>query len=127
MPHHDYSFEPQSNQYLPHGGPGTMPMTSPRRRTCFADDAELALAGFANRAALFTPGIFNPYRTSSLHQRGVGAAMWTCCNFNRVAYAGTHWPPDHDERRNQLHQLLPWPKGSYIDGMTTVPATVRCV
>jgi hypothetical protein len=99
MPHHDYSFGAAKQPVFAARRTWEMPMTS-RRRTCFADDAELARGWIANLAALFTPGIFNPYQ-SSLHQRGDGAAMWTGCNFNRVAYAGTHWPPDRDERRNQ--------------------------
>ena len=107
MPHHDYSFEPQSNQYLLHGdlwdhaydhapaGHVFLPMT-------------LELGSWLwirkNPRQLFSRhGIFNPikaHRIKRVLRRHVDLLDF----LGRAAHAAPHWLPE-GERRAQLQQL----------------------
>lgn len=106
-PHHAYSFEPQSNQYLLHGdlwdhaydhapaGHVFLPMT-------------LELGSWLwirkNPRQLFSrQGIFNPimaHRTQRVLRRHADLLDF----LTRAAYAAPHWLPAGD-RRAQLHRL----------------------
>jgi hypothetical protein len=107
MPHHDYSFEPQSNQYLLHGDLWDHAYDqSPAAHVFLPMTLELGswLWIRKNPRQLFSRhGIFNPikaHRIKRVLRRHVDLLDF----LTRAAYAAPHWLPD-DERRTQLHQL----------------------
>ena len=107
MPHHDYSFEPQSNQYLLHGDLWDHAYDqSPADNVFLPMTLELGswLWIRKNPRQLFSRhGIFNPIKAHRI-KRVLRRHADLLDFLTRAAYAAPQWLPDA-ARRTQLQQL----------------------